>query len=155
MSRMKKQVMQNWFHSIQSHICKYIIFLTPILVEFIEDHKQKYHFECATEAKMFLQWAPGELWKIKYGLMKQSNSKDETVPSEKQIPAAYHWIACQLTAEIIHAKDHTGHKALHRCSYVIISNRGFFFFVALITLIPRKVGNKRKVLTYRSYVITL
>ena len=51
--------------------------------------------------------------------MKRSNGKDQTFLSEKEIPAAYHRLACQLTAEIIHAKDHTGHEALCRCSYAM------------------------------------
>ena len=111
--------MQNWSHLTQSRIRKHCLFFTPVCVEFIKTHRQKYDFECTVEARKFLQWAPGELRKIKYGLTKRSSGKDHTFLFKKDIPAAYHRLVCQLTAEIIHATHHTGHEALRRCSYAM------------------------------------
>ena len=81
----------------------------------IQDHRQKYFFQCTIDPQTFLQWGEGEMRPVKW----QANKDSRLVQRSMDIPAAYHRLVAQLTAEITHASSHSGHEALRRCSYAM------------------------------------
>lgn len=81
----------------------------------IQDHRQRYFFHCTTDLKTFLQWGEGEMRTVRWQITKGSRVVGRSI----DIPAAYHRLVCQLTAEIAHASSYFGHEALRRCSYAM------------------------------------
>ena len=59
----------------------------------------------------FLQWGEGEMQNVKW------TNISEHVEHSRNIPAAYHWLVCQLMAEIAHAPKQSDHEAIRRCVY--------------------------------------
>ena len=92
-----------------------VLYLSLLVVLLTQYPRQKYFFQSVADPKTFLTWGQGEMRTVKWGVNKNSG----VVNRSMDIPAAYYRVVCQLTAEIAHASNHSGHEALRRCSYAM------------------------------------
>jgi hypothetical protein len=77
----------------------------------------KYELKCMVDEDTFLDWMPGELWKVEIWSPQKLRGKVTKVKREYEVPAPYDRIIAQLLAEERHGDHNSGHEALHRQSY--------------------------------------
>lgn len=79
----------------------------------------KYHFRCPMTPSNFMDWGDTTVWTIEFGRLRKLNKKmtNKVAYTTYEVPAVYHRLIGQLTAEEVHGQLHNSHESHRRQMY--------------------------------------